>query len=31
MQREPLGTQAIDGIEAEGWRITITTPASNGK
>lgn len=27
MQREALGTQAIDGIEVEGWRITITTPA----
>jgi hypothetical protein len=27
MQRESLGTQTIDGIEAEGWRTTITIPA----
>jgi hypothetical protein len=27
MKREPLGTEMIDGIEAEGWRTTITTAA----
>jgi hypothetical protein len=26
MKRESLGTEMIDGIEAEGWRTTITTP-----
>jgi len=27
MKREPLGTEMIDGVEAEGWRTTITTAA----
>ena len=26
IKREPLGTEMIDGVEAAGWRTTITTP-----